>query len=152
MDTGVMNEEERQALKRLAKSEQYDKPGRRSMEATLEVMLARLWLLQKNREGRRVDEWVTYELRGMFGAVNEMRTAAGMPEIDYPSFCRVERLALGHSDYTTKWATYCAELATGRTPIPSVIPEAFPSSSQDSDIRTLVLWCVKQIGVRGDCT
>jgi hypothetical protein len=60
--------------------------------------------------------WLAHESGWMLNAVNRHRARlelgpALMSEID-----RAEQTALGHSDYTKKWAIACADLALTPTP------------------------------------
>ncbi|MEV3999068.1 hypothetical protein AB0K62_25895 [Streptomyces halstedii] len=42
--------------------------------------------------------------------MNEIRAEYGLPPIPLEVVTRVEGLAVGHSDYSWKFAFYCAEL------------------------------------------
>jgi hypothetical protein len=61
-------------------------------------------------------EFVFYERKAMFEAVNARRQAQGLPEVDVREIEACEDQALGHSDYDSKFALYCAELAHSRHP------------------------------------
>ena len=58
-------------------------------------------------------DWVDREHRAMLGAVNDERKARGISELTLEVLRRIERPALGHSDYASKFALYCAEAALG---------------------------------------
>lgn len=58
--------------------------------------------------------FVPHEQQGMTNAVNQARTARGLPPVTLEDVQRVEQQAVGHIDYTAKFALYCAELAWGR--------------------------------------
>lgn len=58
-------------------------------------------------------EWAVYERSVMLGRVNRWRKMAGLPLANAELVARVERQASGHSDYTAKFALYCAEIALG---------------------------------------
>ena len=78
--------------------------------------LALLQRAQKERPSRQkwsgdVPEWVNFEGATMLRAVNAERTAAGKQTVDMAQLRHAEQGALGHCDYTTKFALYCAELA-----------------------------------------
>lgn len=73
--------------------------------------LAGLSAAQKWRSSR-VD-WVLYERQTMRNLVNVERTAMGLPVVTLADVERVETQAEGHSDYSSKFALYCAELALG---------------------------------------
>jgi hypothetical protein len=55
-------------------------------------------------------EWVIAERKAMFETVNAIRAKHGFPDIDMMDILSVERSATGHSDYSSKFALYCAEL------------------------------------------
>ena len=59
----------------------------------------------------KVPEWHLYELGTMLLEVNRFRTANKLSPIDIVQLQRVESMACGHSDYSSKFALYCAELA-----------------------------------------
>lgn len=61
--------------------------------------------------------WVAFERDTMLTAVNKERSARGFDPVSLQMFMRVEQLAVGHSDYSTKLALYCAELAVGEIDI-----------------------------------
>jgi hypothetical protein len=48
----------------------------------------------------------------MHEAVNRIRADQGLPAVAVEAICRVEQQAIGHLDYSRKFAFYCAELAT----------------------------------------
>jgi hypothetical protein len=56
----------------------------------------------------RVPEWNVYELEQMLDAVNQIRKNN---HASFDDIRKAERNAVGHSDYTHKFALYCAELA-----------------------------------------
>ena len=55
--------------------------------------------------------WATYERTRMHEKVNEIRAERGLQPVPVEDILRVERQAVGHSDYSRKFAFYCAELA-----------------------------------------
>jgi hypothetical protein len=57
--------------------------------------------------------WAVYERDVMLGAINERRGAYGLPSVGGAEISAVESMAMGHSDYTAKFAMYCADLAMG---------------------------------------
>lgn len=57
--------------------------------------------------------WVAFEREVMHREVNQARADHGLAAIPLEQVQRVENLAVGHSDYTKKFALYCAELAAG---------------------------------------
>jgi phosphopantetheine adenylyltransferase len=60
--------------------------------------------------------WVIYERETMHRAVNEARAERGLAPVPLAAVERVESLASGHSDYSSKFALYCAELALQEQP------------------------------------
>lgn len=54
-----------------------------------------------------------FEHEAMWRAVNDERARLGRVPVAIADVVRVERLALGHSDYSHKFALYGAELAWG---------------------------------------
>lgn len=54
--------------------------------------------------------WVIYERETMHRAVNEARAEVGKQSLTIDQIEQVESLATGHSDYSSKYALYCAEL------------------------------------------
>jgi len=54
-------------------------------------------------------EWIIYERKIMLDVVNAERFRRGLPAV--VDVGKAERCAMGHIDYTQKFALYCAELA-----------------------------------------
>lgn len=54
--------------------------------------------------------WVAFERQQMFAAVTSERARRGKPPLPITEVERVERQAVGHSDYWRKFSLYCAEL------------------------------------------
>jgi len=52
-------------------------------------------------------------MRVMLAEVNYFREVRGLALVAMADLERVERQAVGHSDYTTKFALYASELAEG---------------------------------------
>jgi hypothetical protein len=63
---------------------------------------------QKQRGER--DDWMLFERQTMLDAVNAERAARSRPPVSMAEIERADRLASGHSDYSRKFALYCAEL------------------------------------------
>jgi hypothetical protein len=91
-----------------------------SLKAATDCLRATLTSAQAERDQRPalVDgpdgpecEWAAYERTRMHEKVNEIRANRGLSAITVEDILRVERQAVGHSDYTLKFAFYCAELA-----------------------------------------
>ena len=91
-----------------------------SLKAATDVLRATLARAQEERP-RRPDlvdgpdgpecEWAVYERARMHETVNAIRSERGLHAVPVEDIIRVERLAVGHSDYSLKFALYCAELA-----------------------------------------
>lgn len=71
------------------------------------------WVPDFTNPGREELGWVIYEREQMCAEVNKVRSARGLQPILIKDFARIERQAVGHSDYDTKLSLYCAELALG---------------------------------------
>lgn len=69
--------------------------------------------LIKLPDGSEECGWVAFERETMHRAVNDVRAENGLDEIPIEPVLRAERLAVGHVDYSEKFALYCAELAAG---------------------------------------
>jgi hypothetical protein len=94
-----------------------------SLKAATDVLRATLAAAQEERHMRSdlIDgpdgpecEWATYERARMHEIVNAIRAERGLAPVPVADVVRVERLAVGHSDYSLKFAFYCAELAEQR--------------------------------------
>lgn len=65
-------------------------------------------------DGRSSPEWVLFDRRAVLAEVNAIRAERGKQPIDERTLLRkAEWQAEGHSDYTSKYALYAAELALG---------------------------------------
>lgn len=70
-----------------------------------------LEILRIEQRKRKFDpDWITNELQSMTKAVNVERARLRKPPITHHQMELRERQALGHSDYSSKLALYCAEL------------------------------------------
>ena len=90
------------------------------LRAATDVLRATLAVAQEQRDQRPdlVDgpdgpecEWAAYERARMHETDNAIRADRNLPPVPIEDVVRVERLAVGHSDYSSKFAYYCAELA-----------------------------------------
>lgn len=54
--------------------------------------------------------WVLYELHAMHQAVTQARAELGKQPLPISAVEAAEQQAVGHSDYSSKFALYCAEL------------------------------------------
>lgn len=61
-------------------------------------------------DGGRDFRWVLYEREQMLKHVNKAREGLGRAPVDESAVRDAEGQAEGHSDYTRKWALYCADL------------------------------------------
>lgn len=66
---------------------------------------------------RQQPQWVLYERQQMLEAVNVERLTRGLESASESDVKRVEQMAEGHTDYGSKFALYCTELALGETEI-----------------------------------
>lgn len=91
-----------------------------SMKAATDRLRATLAASQEERAQRPdlVDgpdgpecEWAAYERARMHQDVNEIRAERGLTAVPVDDIRHAERQAVGHSDYSRKFAFYCAELA-----------------------------------------
>jgi hypothetical protein len=80
---------------------------RNAIHADLEELLARE---AKHRSNKTSEQWILDERQAMCDAVNRLRSLHGKPVVTLAEIERVERSAVGHSDYAHKFALYCAEL------------------------------------------
>ncbi|MBI0293270.1 hypothetical protein JBE04_01845 [Streptomyces sp. PRKS01-29] len=55
-------------------------------------------------------EWARFERNAMWEEVNRLRGERGLPPALLSSIVTAEQQSVGHSDYTKKFALYCAEL------------------------------------------
>lgn len=95
-----------------------------SLKAATDCLRAALTTAQEERH-RRPDlvdgpdgpeyEWAAYERARMQETVNVIRAERSLPPVPVDDVVHVERLAVGHSDYSLKFAFYCAELAEQRS-------------------------------------
>lgn len=60
--------------------------------------------------GRSELGWVVFERDTMFDAVTRERAKLGKAPVPMKDVERVETMAMGHCDYSSKFALYCAEL------------------------------------------
>jgi hypothetical protein len=81
-----------------------------------ETFFSRLEAQAKLRSKYSNCEWVAAERELMHHLVNQERKARGLAKLLVSEIERVELLAVGHSDYTRKFALYCAELAAKEVP------------------------------------
>ncbi|MFD8839748.1 spore germination YkwD domain-containing protein [Streptomyces griseofuscus] len=90
-----------------------------SLKAATDCLRATLAAAQEQRDQRPEVvhgpdgpecEWAAYERTRMHEKVNEIRAERGLPAVPVEDIVRVERQAAGHSDYSFKFAFYCAEI------------------------------------------
>lgn len=62
------------------------------------------------RSGRALEEWILAERLCVLREVNRLRALRGRPVLDLTTIERAERMALGHSDYISKYAHAAADL------------------------------------------
>jgi hypothetical protein len=68
-------------------------------------------LTQAQSKRKRQTDWVAFEAAIMLHEVNAFRAERGKAPVDMTTLKKAEGGALGHSDYTRKFALYCLELA-----------------------------------------
>lgn len=61
-------------------------------------------------DNESVPAWALYEQGKMLEAVNLALTARNRPPVQLADIQRVERMAMGHVDYASKFALYCTEI------------------------------------------
>lgn len=70
-----------------------------------------LTVLSVDQSSRKMrDDWLAHEQNAMLWAVNKERGLLGKPPVGLRAIQRVEQQAIGHVDYSSKFALYCAEL------------------------------------------
>lgn len=70
----------------------------------------RPWLSVPNPNDHGMMAWIEFERLTMLLAVNKFRLKKGLQPATVEQIIRVESLASGHVDYTTKYALGCEEL------------------------------------------
>lgn len=78
-----------------------------------ELRDAFLEALKEAQKLRSLGGWTLRERKAMLTVVNEERKKGGMTPVTLEDVQRVENLTIGHSDYSSKFALYCAKLALG---------------------------------------
>lgn len=86
----------------------------RDLISMRDYMLGILGRQQDRRNEYAGNAWIDVEIDVMHHEVCIERSKAGLPDLDRAAILRVEAWACGHSDYSSKFALYCAELALGR--------------------------------------
>lgn len=86
------------------------------MRASYQAILSALVEAQKQRAARR--GWHAHEMEVVLQKVNDLRARSGLAEVHLDALQRVESMACGHVDYTTKFALYASELAEGLEGLP----------------------------------
>lgn len=76
-----------------------------------DALLGALTVQQARRKQYDGDDWIAAERKVMLDETNEWRALLGKPPVSVEQIHRVEQWATGHSDYSSKFALYCAELA-----------------------------------------
>ena len=91
-----------------------------------DLLLAELSAAQKERDKRSElvpvegdwpeAGWIRFERDTMLSSVNRERASRGKALVTAGDILKVERIACGHSDYSSKFALYCAEIIMGTSP------------------------------------
>lgn len=76
-----------------------------------DAILNALTTQQAKRSQYNLDGWIAAERKVMLDETNEWRGLLGKSPVTAEQIRRVEQWACGHSDYSSKFALYCAELA-----------------------------------------
>lgn len=58
--------------------------------------------------------WVAAEQEAMLTEVNRQLEIRGKPTITLTELVKAERSAVGHTDYSSKFSLYCAEIILGK--------------------------------------
>lgn len=88
----------------------------RSMLRIRDAILNALSIQQAKRGQYDHDGWIAAERKVMLDETNEWRALLGKPPVTEDAVRHVEQWACGHSDYSNKFALYCAELTLGCGP------------------------------------
>jgi len=90
-----------------------------ALKTTTDRLYAVLVAAQKERD-QRPDliegpdgpecEWARFERNAMWTEVNRICSERGLPPVLLTQMLDAERQAVGHSDYSLKYALYCAEI------------------------------------------
>lgn len=83
----------------------------RSLIRIRDAILNALSAQQAKRSQYPDTTWIAAERNVMLVATNEWRALLNKPPVTVAQIERVEQWACGHSDYSEKFALYCAELA-----------------------------------------
>jgi hypothetical protein len=67
-------------------------------------------------DGQPECEWAMYERNVMHAETNRLRATENLPPVPLAAIVAVEQQAVGHSDYTAKYASGCAELILKEDP------------------------------------
>lgn len=63
-----------------------------------------------NRKGRSFEQWREAEARAVWSATRDFAQQHSLRVPSLAEVIRVESQAIGHSDYSSKWALYAVEL------------------------------------------
>lgn len=97
----MANKAQEQMLKVLSKAQE----ARSTTEGRISVPT---WYNPKKTED--IPLWSYNEIETMRQEINRLRKLEGKSEVTWNDVARVEHMALGHSDYSSKFSLYCAEL------------------------------------------
>lgn len=67
--------------------------------------------LTQDADGRCVVAWVLHERQAMLDATNALCDRLGTPRVSAQQILDAENTAVGHSDYASKFAMRCVDLA-----------------------------------------
>lgn len=79
-------------------------------KAVFEAIRAELDAETRHRAGRTIDAWILAERECVLRGVNRQRARLAYDPVEIAVVERVERQAVGHSDYISKYAHAAADL------------------------------------------
>ncbi len=71
------------------------------------------WVADPNDNNVVTPEWILFERQTMLDLTNEERKLNNLPPVTIQQIIRAENCACGHTDYTHKFALYCARMSRG---------------------------------------
>lgn len=88
----------------------------RLKEAGISLVKEALIAEAEKRRGRSFEQWRDAEVRAVWSATRDFAQQHGLRVPTLTEVARVESEAVGHTDYSSKWALYSVELALSATP------------------------------------
>ena len=81
-----------------------------------EAIRAKLVAETERRPGRTVEAWILAERECVMRAINHQRSLLALDPVGIATVERAERMAVGHSDYVSKYAHAAADLVFRKEP------------------------------------